>query len=85
MGEKLRVGNLPFSVTNKDRVAKFIPSGNVQFADVVRDQHTGRSKRYGFIKMATYAQAQAAIRRLIRLLNFFQYDGLTIGVNAVRS
>jgi cold-inducible RNA-binding protein len=81
MGKKLRVGNLPSSVTNEDLVAKFSQFGTVQFADVARDQHTGRSKRYGFIKMATDAQAQAAIRRL----NFSQYDGLTIGVSAVRS
>lgn len=81
MGKKLRVGNLPHSVTDEDLCTKFGQFGTVESAEVIRDKHSGRSKGIGFVKMATDAQAQAAISRL----NFSQYDGLTMGVSAVRS
>jgi len=80
MGIKLRVGNLSPSVTNEELCAKFSQFGTVEFVDVVRDQQTGQSKGFGFVQMATDAQAQAAISRL----NFSQYGGLTMGVSSVR-
>jgi RNA recognition motif-containing protein len=81
MGKKLRVVNLSSSVTNEDLFRKFGQFGTVESAEVMRDQHTGRSKGFGFVEMATDAQALAAIRRL----NFSQYGGLTMGVSAIRS
>lgn len=81
MGKKLRVVNLSSSVTNEDLLVKFGQFGTVEFADIARNRHTGRSKGFGFVEMATDAQAQAAISRL----NFSQYGGLTMGVSAVRS
>lgn len=80
MGKKLRVVNLSSSVTNEDLFRKFGQFGTVESADVVRDQHTGRSKGFAFVEMATDAQARTAIDRL----NFSQYDGLTVGVSEAR-
>jgi len=80
MGKILHVGHLSSSVTNEGLLVKFGPFGTVASADVIRDQHTGRSKGFAFIEMVTEAQAQTAIDRL----NFSQYNGLTMSVRAPR-
>jgi RNA recognition motif-containing protein len=80
MGKKRRVGNLSSPVTNEDVCVEFGQFGTVESAAVIRGQHTGRSKGFGFVEMATDAQAQTVIDRL----SFSQYDGLTMGVRQAR-
>ncbi len=81
MGRKLRVGNLSSSVTNEDLCVRFGQSGTVKSAEVIRDQHTGRSKGFVCVELATDAQTLAAMSRL----NFSQHGGSTTGVSLVRS
>jgi cold-inducible RNA-binding protein len=62
--KKLYVGNLTYEVSNSDLETMFAPFGSVQSAQVISDRDTGRSKGFGFVEMASDAEAQAAIQGL---------------------
>ncbi len=64
MGRKLYVGNLPDSATEQDLLDKFATCGTVGSVKLITDHDTGRCKGFGFIEMASEAQAQAAIDSL---------------------
>jgi RNA recognition motif-containing protein len=80
MGKKLYVGNLPYSVSDSDLQQLFGQHGNVVSAQVIMDRDTGRSKGFGFVEMASDAEAQAAIDAL----NGQQHDGRALTVNEAR-
>jgi hypothetical protein len=61
MGNKLYVGNLPYSVRDGDLEQSFGQFGSVTSAKVMMERDTGRSKGFGFVEMASDAEAQAAI------------------------
>ena len=66
MGNKLYVGNLPYSVRDADLADAFAPFGTVTSAKVMMERDTGRSKGFGFVEMGTDAQAQAAIEVVVQ-------------------
>ena len=80
MGRKLYVGNLPYSATESDLSEKFAESGTVESCKLITDRDTGRSKGFGFIEMATDAEARAAIDSL----NGQDYDGRPMKVNEAK-
>ena len=61
MGNKLYVGNLPYTVRDEDLQQSFGQFGAVTSAKVMMERDTGRSKGFGFVEMASDAEAQAAI------------------------
>lgn len=61
MGNKLYVGNLPYSVRDGDLEQSFSQFGSVTSAKVMMERDTGRSKGFGFVEMSSDAEAQAAI------------------------
>ena len=61
MGNKLYVGNLAYSVRDESLQESFSQFGTVTSAKVMMDRDTGRSKGFGFVEMASDAEAQAAI------------------------
>jgi len=61
MGNKLYVGNLPYSVRDNDLEQSFSQFGSVTSAKVMMERDTGRSKGFGFVEMGSDAEAQAAI------------------------
>ncbi|RVT83595.1 RNA-binding protein [Inhella crocodyli] len=61
MNNKLYVGNLAYSVRDESLHQAFAQFGTVNSAKVMMDRETGRSKGFGFVEMATDAEAQAAI------------------------
>ena len=61
MGNKLYVGNLPYSVRDGDLEQSFSAFGSVTSAKVMMERDTGRSKGFGFVEMGSDEQAQAAI------------------------
>ena len=61
MGNKLYVGNLPYSVRDNDLEQAFSAFGAVTSAKVMMERDTGRSKGFGFVEMGSDAEAQAAI------------------------
>ncbi|MET1115108.1 MAG: RNA-binding protein [Comamonas sp.] len=64
MGNKLYVGNLPYSFRDGDLEQAFSEFGNVNSAKVMMERDTGRSKGFGFVEMSNDAEAQAAIQGL---------------------
>ena len=64
MGNKLYVGNLPYSFRDQDLQDSFSEFGTVNSAKVMMERDTGRSKGFGFVEMASDAEAQAAIAGL---------------------
>lgn len=61
MGNKLYVGNLPYSVRDSDLEQAFSAFGSVTSAKVMMERDTGRSKGFGFVEMGNDAEAQTAI------------------------
>ena len=61
MGNKLYVGNLPYSFRDSDLEQTFGQYGSVSSAKVMMERDTGRSKGFGFVEMGNDAEAQAAI------------------------
>ena len=61
MGNKLYVGNLPYSFRDEDLQQTFSQYGSVGSAKVMMERDTGRSKGFGFVEMGSDAEAQAAI------------------------
>ncbi|MEZ5719137.1 MAG: RNA-binding protein [Burkholderiaceae bacterium] len=61
MGNKLYVGNLPYSFRDNDLEQTFSQYGSVSSAKVMMERDTGRSKGFGFVEMGSDAEAQAAI------------------------
>jgi len=80
MGRRLYVGNLPYSATEQDLTDKFGEFGTVESAKLITDRHTGQSKGFGFIEMASQSEAQAAIDNL----NGTEYDGRPMKVNEAK-
>jgi RNA recognition motif-containing protein len=64
MGNKLYVGNLPYTVRDGDLQQAFSAYGNVGSAKVMMERDSGRSKGFGFVEMGSDAEAQAAIAGL---------------------
>lgn len=69
------VGNLAYSVSAAELKAEFEKFGDVLSAEVIINRHTGRSRGYGFVKMASHAAGSAAVKAL---------DGLEFHGRALR-
>jgi RNA recognition motif-containing protein len=80
MGNKLYVGNLPYSVRDGDLQQSFSAFGAVTSAKVMMERDTGRSKGFGFVEMASDAEAQAAIQGM----NGAPLGGRSLVVNEAR-
>ncbi len=80
MGNKLYVGNLPYSVRDNDLEQAFSAFGSVTSAKVMMERDTGRSKGFGFVEMGSDAEAQAAINGM----NGQPLGGRAIVVNEAR-
>ena len=80
MGNKLYVGNLPYTFRDEDLQQAFAAHGTVTSAKVMMERDTGRSKGFGFVEMASDAEAQAAINGM----NGQQYGGRGLVVNEAR-
>jgi cold-inducible RNA-binding protein len=80
MGNKLYVGNLPYSFGDSDMEQAFGQYGTVSSAKVMMDRDSGRSKGFGFVEMSSPAEAQAAIEGM----NGQQYGGRGLVVNEAR-
>lgn len=61
MNSKLYVGNLPYTATEDELRELFSQAGSVTSVVIITDRDTGRSKGFGFVEMASGAEAQKAI------------------------
>jgi cold-inducible RNA-binding protein len=80
MGNKLYVGNLPYTVRDEDLQQSFGAFGSITSAKVMMERDTGRSKGFGFVEMGSDAEAQAAIAGM----NGQSLGGRAITVNEAR-
>ncbi|XP_024984239.1 29 kDa ribonucleoprotein A, chloroplastic-like [Cynara cardunculus var. scolymus] len=74
---KLFVGNLPFNVDNAALARLFEGSGSVEMAEVVYDKLNRRSRGFGFVKMSSSEEAEAAARKF----DGYELDGRQLRVN----
>ena len=80
MGNKLYVGNLPYTVRDEDLQKAFGEFGQVSSAKVMMERDTGRSKGFGFVEMGSDADAQAAVQGM----NGQSLGGRSLVVNEAR-
>jgi RNA recognition motif-containing protein len=80
MGKKLYVGNLPYSATDQVLVDTFSQCGTVESAKIIMDRDTGRSKGFGFVEMASDAEAAEVISKY----NGADYDGRAMTVSEAK-
>jgi len=81
MPAKLYVGGLSYSTTSESLREYFAQAGNVESATVITDRFSGQSRGFGFVEMATDAEAQTAIQKL----NDQPFEGRRITVQPANS
>ncbi len=77
MNNRLYVGNLSYDVTTESLRTCFAECGTVTDTHVVTDRETGRARGFGFVTMATEAEANHAIAQL----NNAMFEGRPLKVN----
>lgn len=81
MGQRLYVGNLPFSADENEIRELFSQNGRtVEEVKLITDRDTGRPRGFGFVEMASGEEADSAIREL----NGFEMGGRALTVNEAR-
>jgi RNA recognition motif-containing protein len=81
MGSRLYVGNLPFSADEEAVRQLFAQDGReVTEVKMITDRDTGRPRGFGFVEMASSADAEGAISAL----NGYSMDGRDLTVNEAR-
>jgi cold-inducible RNA-binding protein len=63
-GNRLFVGNIPYSATDESLKQHFEQVGEVEEAKVIRYRDTGKSRGFGFVTMKTAELAKKAIEML---------------------
>lgn len=64
MTKKVYVGNLSYDMTEDKLRELFEAHGEVSSVNMITDRHTGRSRGFAFVEMATDEAAKAAITAL---------------------
>jgi len=77
MAKKLYVGNLNYDTDENTLRELFQTHGEIVSLNVITDRHTGMSRGFGFVEMATEEAAKAAVEAL----NGKDVDGRQIRVN----
>jgi RNA recognition motif-containing protein len=77
MGNRLYVGNLPFSATTETLRQAFASSGEVTDVHVVTDRESGQSRGFGFVTMGNAQQAANAMASM----NGANLEGRALRVN----
>ncbi len=80
MNLRLYVGNLSFGASEEDLKKLFSEAGEVQSVKIVTDVYSGRPRGFGFVEMASQAEAEKAIS----LLNGKAFMDRTLTVNEAK-
>jgi RNA recognition motif-containing protein len=63
-GVELYVGNIPYSMNEKELARTFEQHGKVNSARVIKNRFNGKSKGFGFVEMGSKAEAEEAAQAL---------------------
>jgi cold-inducible RNA-binding protein len=77
---KIYVGNLSYEVTEEDLRLALEQFGQVESTTIIKDKHSGQSKGFGFVEMASKAEGQSGIDGL----NGKELKGRVLKVNEAR-
>ncbi len=77
---KIYVGNMSYEVTEEDLRLALEQFGPVESVTIIKDKYSGKSKGFGFVKMASKTEGQAAIDGL----NGKELKGKELNVNVAR-
>jgi RNA recognition motif-containing protein len=81
MGQRLYVGNLPFTADEQEVRELFSQNGRtVTDVRLITDRDTGRPRGFGFVEMGSSEEADGAIRDL----NGYEMGGRALTVNEAR-
>ncbi len=80
MATNLFVGNLPYTMDSAKLEELFAQAGAVTSAKVIADKYSGRSRGFGFVEMATDAEAKKAVE----MFNGKDVEGRALVVNEAR-
>ena len=80
MSKRLFVGSIAWGTTDQTLKSHFEQVGQVESASVIMDKMSGRSKGFGFVEMASDAEAVDADSKL----NGSELDGRKIVVSEAR-
>jgi len=80
MGNRLYVGNLPFTTTELELQDMFAQAGPVTEVLLMQDKFTGKSRGFAFVTMASETDAQNAVSQL----DGKQIEGRPLRVNEAR-
>ncbi len=80
MGNKVYVGNLPWSVDQEKLKEMFSSFGEITEATVISDKFSGRSKGFGFVTFANEADAAKAVTEM----NEKDVEGRALKVNEAK-
>ena len=74
------IGNLSYEVTEEHLRLALEQFGQVESATIIKDKHSGKSKGFGFVEMASKDEGQSAIDGL----NGKELKGKALNVNEAR-
>ena len=74
------VGNLSYDMSEEDLKKEFEAFGKVDTVKIIKDNHTGKSKGFGFVEMSSKNEGQSAIEGL----NEKNLKGRNLNVNEAR-
>ena len=80
MSSKLFIAGFPYALTEQELNDSFAQAGSVVSAKIINDKETGKSRGFGFVEMATEAEAEAAIE----MWNGRDLGGRKVVVNIAR-
>jgi len=80
MGNKLYIGNLPYSADQQTLQDAFGKCGTVESVNVIMDRQTGQSKGFAFVEMSSSGEAQKAIQEI----HGSTIDGRAVTVNEAK-
>ena len=78
--KKLYVGNLNYSVTDRQLKKLFTQAGPVTRVDLIIDRYSGHSKGFAFVEMAT----EEGARKAMGMFNGREFEGRRMVVNEAR-
>ena len=77
---RLYVGNLAFTTLENALSDYFAQAGTVSSCDLMLDRHTGRSRGFAFVEMASAEEANKAVE----MFNEKEFEGRALTVNIAR-